>query len=325
MARVSSSASDSDESNCITVLPLQEDNESLTTLTDRIPKQRSERKQQAAKPKRSTSTRRTSRFVEGDMHAPEKRTGTANGTRNISGQTLVDNRERSNQDIVQKSIDKLDLDWKVDMLPGDTLRKLATKQLNKKGRTARLNVVAKAAAKAVTSVASVLGKRGRDTLESGKEKVEKIKSTHRASLRPRLNSTPSNEGLEPATKKTKTENSAKYRDPAPWELNDRKKQRKIVNRYVTQGLYAGQDRYFDPRFNEKKNKRRSASKVATTPVPENKTLPLPMFAGERLLENGRDFKLPFSVCNPLMTGPPKADEWKKVKKSKLNCFIHVCY
>jgi hypothetical protein len=41
-----------------------------------------------------------------------------------------------------------------------------------------------------------------------------------------------------------------------------------------------------------------------------------MFAGERLLKNGRDFKLPFDVFSPLPPGQPKPDEWKKVNRSK---------
>ena len=316
MARTHSNASDSDESNCITVLPFPEDDESSVTLTDRIPKQRSERKRQATKPKKSTSTRRSSRFVEESVDATSKESKKTSRTRNVSGKTLVEGREGTKPDIIQESIDKLDIDWAVDVMPGDAQKKLAPKKPSKKARTSRLNDTVKATADAVASAASVLGKRGRDVLETGKEKIEKLKSTHGASLRPRFTSTPSTEDLEPATKRAKTDSSTEFREPALWQLNDRNKQRKVVNRYITQGLYAGQDRYFNPRFNEKKNKKRSVSKATTTPLPENKTLPFPMFAGERLLENGRDFKLPFFICNPLMTGPPKADEWKKVKKSK---------
>ena len=43
-----------------------------------------------------------------------------------------------------------------------------------------------------------------------------------------------------------------------------------------------------------------------------------MFAGERLLKQGRDFKLPFDIFSPLPAGQPKPDEWKKTNK---NVFI----
>ena len=311
MAGGPSNASDSDDSNCITVIPLPQDNESLTTLTNRIPKQRSKPKPLGGAPKRSTSTRRSSRFVEEGVSSTGKPTDNAIGSRNVSGQTLVEGQEGPDPDIAKDGIDKLDLE--ADTMPGDTLKKSSAKKPVKKAGTTRLNDAAKAAASAVTSAASVLGKRGRDVLETGKETIEKLRNTHSASLRPRFTPTPSNEGLEPANKKSKTDSTAEFREPASWQLNDRNKQRKLVNKYITKGLYAGQERYSDPRFNQKKNKKQSASMV---PVPENKTLSLPMFAGERLLENGRDFKLPFFVCNPLMSGPPKADEWKKVRKSK---------
>ncbi|KAF2235355.1 hypothetical protein EV356DRAFT_514437 [Viridothelium virens] len=316
MVRTNSNASDSDESNCITVVPLQEDNGSSTTLTDRVPKQRSEPKPKAIAPKRTTSMRRTSRFKEEDTNGTGKQIGTASPARNVSGQTLVEGAAGRSPNITQKNVHKLGLDWTVDTMPRDTLGKISAKKSIKSNRTARLNKAAKAAANAVTSAASVLGKRGRDVLETGKEKIERLRNTHSASLRPRVSSTPSNEGLDHAAKRIKTDNSTGFREPATWQLNDRNKQRKIVHRYLKQGLYAGQDRYFDPRFSEKKNKKRSTTKAIVMPAKENKTLPMPMFAGERLLENGRDFKLPFFVCNPLMSGPPKADEWKKVKRNR---------
>jgi [histone H3]-lysine4 N-trimethyltransferase ASH1L len=87
-------------------------------------------------------------------------------------------------------------------------------------------------------------------------------------------------------------------------------------KYLGSGLYAGQPRTFDMRLTESKNKRKSDT--STLPFKENWVLPLPMFAGERLLKQGRDFKLPFDIFSPLPPGQPKPDEWKKVNK---NVFI----
>lgn len=93
---------------------------------------------------------------------------------------------------------------------------------------------------------------------------------------------------------------------------------KRVKKWLTKGLYAGQDAPAD--FTSGLS---TADKKKLAQLPElrtrgkpNKVLPLPMFAGLRTLINGRDFKLPFDVCNPLPPGQPKPDEWRKMTKSK---------
>ena len=77
--------------------------------------------------------------------------------------------------------------------------------------------------------------------------------------------------------------------------------------WLTQGLYIGQE--VDPRLEKVYGKRSSAHSQ------QRKFLPLPMFAGARLLELGRDFKLPFDVFNALPRGQPKPEDWKKTHKS----------
>ena len=84
----------------------------------------------------------------------------------------------------------------------------------------------------------------------------------------------------------------------------RKPKKKV---WLTQGLYVGQE--IDPRLEKVYGKRSSAH-----PQQRN-LLPLPMFAGARLLELGRDFKLPFDVFNALPRGQPKPEDWKKTHKS----------
>ena len=76
-------------------------------------------------------------------------------------------------------------------------------------------------------------------------------------------------------------------------------------KWLDRGLYAGQKRPVE----EKKTKSGASE---TTTIKENPVLPLPMFAGERLLQSGRDFKLPFDIFSPLPPGQPKPDEWRKV-------------
>lgn len=82
--------------------------------------------------------------------------------------------------------------------------------------------------------------------------------------------------------------------------------------WLMQGLYVGQE--FDPRLGKVYGKRSSAYSQ------QRKFLPLPMFAGARLLELGRDFKLPFDVFNALPRGQPKPGDWKKTHKSMWTLF-----
>ena len=85
-------------------------------------------------------------------------------------------------------------------------------------------------------------------------------------------------------------------------------------KWLVSGLYAGQPRTFKANLTESKNKRKSTSATAA-PEKDNIVLPLPMFAGERLITQGRDFKLPFDVFSPLPAGQPKPDEWRRSNKN----------
>ena len=83
--------------------------------------------------------------------------------------------------------------------------------------------------------------------------------------------------------------------------------------WLSHGLYIGQNRNFDARLTETKNKLKHNGKVADY---QRSILPMPMFAGQRTLEMGRDFRLPFDVFSPLPPGQPKPEEWKRTRKSK---------
>lgn len=77
----------------------------------------------------------------------------------------------------------------------------------------------------------------------------------------------------------------------------------------------GQDPDFDARLTTAKNKLKKAN-AKPNHSQRRSLLPLPMFAGQRILETGRNYKLPFDVYSPLPPGQPKPDEWKKTRKSK---------
>lgn len=86
--------------------------------------------------------------------------------------------------------------------------------------------------------------------------------------------------------------------------------------WMKQGLYVGQHRDFDPRLSESQNRAKKRAKKTA----ENRVLPLPLFAGDRLLsedprENYRDFKLPFDTYSPLPK-KVKVDGWVKLHRSE---------
>lgn len=95
------------------------------------------------------------------------------------------------------------------------------------------------------------------------------------------------------------------------------KQERRPKKWLEKGLYAGQDAPRDPLAGLSGLDRKQLSQLPefSEPVLPNKALPFPMYGGLRLLVNGRDFKLPFDVCHPLME-QPKPKEWRKITKSR---------
>jgi histone-lysine N-methyltransferase ASH1L len=198
-------------------------------------------------------------------------------------------------------------------------------EATKRRRSTRLTLLDKAGG-IVENATTVLGKRSRDAMEKGRGKVKDLGK--RASLRPR-NVTgeaalpPKPEAPE-AKKRRVSESDAAIKKKAVEETAEPPKPppKKKPKRWLSHGLYAGQERNFDPRLTEAKNRVKN-SKTKTVAAPQRKLLPLPMFAGERLLEQGRDFKLPFDIFSPSPAGQPKPDEWRKTNKSEIYSFRHV--
>ena len=118
-------------------------------------------------------------------------------------------------------------------------------------------------------------------------------------------------GNEPPKKKAKIE---KVKEPEPEPVEEAPKVKK-VKKWLNRGLYAGQEAIVDLSHSYTAKERKAMAK-ANAAVKRRSILPLPLWAGQRLLLNGRDFKLPFDVCSPLPPGQPKPDEWRKTTKSK---------
>ncbi|KAL4821068.1 hypothetical protein BDW67DRAFT_151953 [Aspergillus spinulosporus] len=182
-------------------------------------------------------------------------------------------------------------------------------------RSSRLSLLSKTSDLAGRAT-GVLGKRSTSMRDNAKE------PDRRSSLRPRRPATareePANEPLAKKQRvsvnapvdKAKSESDASQEEPTPPEVITRFKEK----RWLTHGLYSGQE-YTNLRPSQKRTEKRRKSHNTSQPNHQRRFLPLPMFAGERLLQTGRDFQLPFDIYSPLPPGQPKPNEWRKTNKN----------
>ena len=227
---------------------------------------------------------------------------------------IVDDGENYSQErLLQEGMQALDEDWDLGAMPGDALSVPIKEEGGvQRRRSMRLDILDNASS-AMAKTTSALGKRGRETVEAGMEKLHSLTGGNkRSSLRPRQAETPIAEGR--SAKRARFSEVSKREEHSPEPLSNRKSARKPLKLWLSQGLYVGQHPEFDARLTETRNKMKKSS-TRPSQSSRNEAMPLPMFAGERTLEKGRDFKLPFDVFSPLPPGQPKPDEWKKTHKS----------
>jgi histone-lysine N-methyltransferase ASH1L len=276
------------------------------------------------------------------IHAPKKfsKNNEENKMRRrtISGDTLVgvldsgnsstETVEKDAKRLVSDGIKALDLEWSVKKLQKSKsqigLSGSSSSKAKRFGLRRKSTRSAGERIETITKSISGLGKRGRDTFESGLTKVKRelrnLADTDeyaKIDTKPVLLEVWSNGKLvplEPPKKRKKVE------EPAAVKPNVEEEE-PVVNKtvarpekvWLTKGLYAGQDAKDLDWF-------AGSKKAAPTDNPTakfNKTLPMPMWHGQRLLQIGRDFKLPYDVCSPLPPGQPKPDEWRKTSSSKI--------
>jgi histone-lysine N-methyltransferase ASH1L len=287
------------------------------------------------------------------IHAPKKysrnngEADTQTRRRTISGDTLVGALELSNSStetfqknanqLVHDGIDALDLEWSVKKLPKSRSQislGSSPKRTTKQKDLARRKSTRSAGDKVenFTKKLSVLGKRGRENFESGlakaKRELRNLADTNeyaKIDLKPVVLEVWSRGKLvtqEPPKKKKKKEEE-EVTAPKVEETKqvDKKKaggrKEKV---WLTKGLYAGQEgTNFDYWSSNKGKERERLQDIA--PYRPNGILPMPMWHGQRLLQIGRDFKLPFDVCSPLPPGQPKPDEWRKTSSSEFHSII----
>lgn len=293
-----------------------DDASSASTHATRKPETHSTRSSSSTEIRRAGRAQDRSRSNEHQLSSRGwQQTGGEGGSRTVSGETLVEHVNGAEQRLVRESIQMLDLKWKVDAMPGYETKKIGPANGMKRRKSTRLELLERATSM-VNVATTALGKRGREARDVGREKLQALKGDRRASLRPRGNEVqhePSFEGPLKKRARLETDEMSKAEtttSPTPRKFVPKPKSK----RWLSQGLYIGQDRDFDPRFTEAKNKLKKASKSSEV-TKQNAVLPLPMFAGQRLLDLGRVFKLPFGVFSPLPPGQPKPEEWKRTQKS----------
>ncbi|GFF95160.1 histone-lysine N-methyltransferase ash1 [Aspergillus udagawae] len=184
-------------------------------------------------------------------------------------------------------------------------------------RSTRLSLLEKAS-DFVERAGSVLGKRSKDMMEKGQT------PDRRASLRPRNVIAPKEEPASlassgpPAAKKRRVSESdlpskVKAIDESTAQSDTAAKGPRFKpKRWLSHGLYTGQE-YTTARPSQNRNK--NAKRRSQGAPSQRRLLPMPMFAGDRLLQLGRDFQLPFDIYSPLPPGQPKPDEWRKTNKN----------
>ncbi|EXJ68415.1 histone-lysine N-methyltransferase ASH1L [Cladophialophora psammophila CBS 110553] len=268
--------------------------------------------------------------------------------RTVSGETLVNMENASQSTLVKEGIAALDLPWNVsevftkqskeDLLGGKNTAAKALKQSTEtaqdvevqrlraekaaakkakmaennkmwegrrkaaeklsRRRSSRMPVLDKAGEVVASIANSVLGKRKDRTSDLCTATRSKSMGGDESASR------------EPSSKKRRVSEAD---TPSEELVEQTPPTRRREKRWLASGLYAGQPRLVDMRPAKGRSKRTSLA--PSEPVKENSVLPLPMFGGERLLQQGRDFKLPFDVFSPVPAGQPKPDEWRKVNKN----------
>lgn len=249
--------------------------------------------------------------LSGSAKLSTRRNRATNDTSSVSGETMVSARVESQEPFLRDKAHILDQEWSLGALPSDDLKSsLKERKGPTRRKSTRLDVIQKAM-NTVEKTKSVLGKRGREDFDEQTRKGER-----RENLRPLGFVTSAVEG--PVAKRVRLANDSCLKSLASSSDNERiLARRPRIKRWLGQGLYVGQDRDFDPKLTEAKNRlKQSAGKCSKSR--QRAFLPFPMFAGERTLDLGRNFKLPFDVFSPLPPGQPRPEEWRKTHKSKFS-------
>ncbi|KAK1580328.1 SET domain-containing protein [Colletotrichum navitas] len=317
--------------------------------TDQAPETPSE-PQSEARPRRSCSGKQTYNLsqLSGTANRGKRRAkgdDVADRRRTISGETLAngdsnaDDVARAAGNLVRDGIDALNLQWSVGDLKTPRPKKIKTQKAETSRITRHTARLIGTPVENFATKVSNLGKRSRKTFEKSMARVPRellrlqdTKEFAGIDDKPVIRTVWSNGKLvildengnipAPPPKKARSEPlETKKEEPEekPEQAAEpQPKKTKRTKKYLDRGLYAGQA---TPSDLTKGLSAAEQKKLAQTPELKdygrpNKVLPLPMFNGLRLLLSGRDFKLPYDVCNPLPPGQPKPDEFRKLTKNR---------
>ncbi|CAK7204265.1 hypothetical protein SEUCBS139899_007020 [Sporothrix eucalyptigena] len=102
---------------------------------------------------------------------------------------------------------------------------------------------------------------------------------------------------------------------------------KRVKKWMSKGLYAGMPMPSNPNAGLTPAERKQLAKLPelAKKYPPNKTLPMPIYNGLRTLIQGRDFKMPFDVFNPLPPGQPKPVKYGRFSKNRFVGEAHAIW
>jgi histone-lysine N-methyltransferase ASH1L len=277
------------------------------------------------------------RRAKGDIVATRRR-------RTIAGSTLTPgDADVGALDPASTNIDALNLETSPSKRSTPRAQRLARpspRSLRSVARLAGPNSAASAGATPVSSITAKLSaaKRGRNNKVVGKpvklsrelRRLQDTKEFNHIDENPVIHSVWSNgKYVDPsqaverqrARKRAKVEVAAEIKVKEESEEPVAQVKKRRVKKYLSKGLYSGQEVTQDiTRGLTANEKKQLAQLPELMPRKENKVMPAPIFTGFRILLTGRDFKLPFHVCNPLPPGQPKPDEWKKMTKSM--CYIY---
>lgn len=277
------------------------------------------------------------RRAKGDHVAKSRR-------RTISGDTLVGSNEVAGHGSSKprdkgpssSSIDALHLQWSPASLNTPRTRRQAQASPRSHRTSSRL-----AGVSSIAATLTNMTKHGRNTVSKGVTKLSRelrrLQDTNEFSKvddGPVFHTVwsngkyvdPSAPPSEPPTKKPVVEKREEEESDGEGEEPITNTKQRRTKKYLDKGLYAGQDMPVDVFKGLTPTEKK---KLATLPELKelnntgrmNKAMPFPIYTGLRMLITGRDFKLPFNVCNPLPPGQPKPDEWKKMTKSKFFFFF----
>lgn len=263
------------------------------------------------------------RRANGDEVAEPRRRRTVSGAEVLEPTTSTDRPSRRASQPAKSLKDTLNLS-KSPTKPQTTRASRSIREQPGVVRTSRQAIAAASASASLAAKPQTLGKRSRRATASVPRELLRLQDTNEfahVEEKPILLTYWSNgkyvdpnAPVEPRKKKAKVEEAAV--DPEEDEPVTFAKRR--VKKWLVQGLYSGQDAPSDPaKFLTPAEKK----KLATVPElrkrsKPNSVMPFPSYTGFRELLKGRDFKLPYQICNPLPPGQKKPDEWKKMTKSK---------